>query len=167
MRAFWALTVAGLLTLAGCGSTTTVKTVVVTTSTVPATTTPATTTPATTTPTTTTTAPATEPVFFQGVVGGGAQRPSSLQLTGDGTLAVEHVQWTSWGGSSAAGSGSAFYHGCTPNCAEAQTHTAVVSIQLSDIRSCGGRHYYAGLTLTLPSGQLLDRNFVQRSWSPC
>jgi hypothetical protein len=163
MRARWLLSGAVLAALAGCGSTTT-KTVIVTTTTVPAT---------ATTPTlpqtvlTTTVAPASQPVYFEGVVGGGAQRPSSLQLTADGTLSVERVQWTSWGGPTAAGSGSALYHGCTPNCASAPTHAAVVSIRLSDIRACGGRHYYAGLTLTLSSGRQLDRSFVQRSWSPC
>jgi hypothetical protein len=165
MRAPSLLIVVGLLAVTGCGSTTT-KTVVVTTTTVPATTT----TPTVTTPSTvvtTTIAPTSEPVYFRGVVGGGAQRPSSLQLTGDGTLSVEKVQWTSWGGPTAAGSGSALYHGCQPNCAAAQTHAAVVSIRLSDIRTCNGKHYYAGLTLTLPSGRLLDRNFVQRTWSPC
>ncbi len=157
--------VAGLVLLAGCGSTTT-RTVVVTTTTIPASSSPTSST-ATQVTTTPATVPAAVPVFFQGVVGGGAQRPSSLQLTGDGTLSVEKVQWTSWGGPTASGSGSALYHGCTPNCAQAQTHAAVVSIRLSDVRSCGGRHYYAGLTLTLPSGRQLDRSFVQRSWSPC
>lgn len=172
MRARVLPAVAGFLAVAGCGSVTT-RTVIVTTSTLPTTTTSTpTTTPTTTiTPTapvsTKTVAPPTQPVFFEGAVGGAAQRPSSLQLTGDGTLSVEKVQWTSWGGPTAAGSGSALYHGCTPNCAAAPTHAAVVSIRLSDIRACGGRRYYAGLTLTLPSGRLLDRSFVQRPWSPC
>jgi hypothetical protein len=106
-------------------------------------------------------------VYFQGVVGPAAQRPAALQLTGDGTLAVDSVQWTSWGGPQATGTGNAVYHGCTPNCAEARVHTAVVSVHLSDPRVCGGRRYYSGLTLSLSSGALLDRQFVQRNWSPC
>ena len=119
-----------------------------------------------TSPTRATTAPA-APVYFEGAVGGGQQRPSSLQLTADGTLSVEQVQWTSWGGATAAGSGSALYHGCTPNCAAAPTHAAVVSIRLTDVRTCRGRRYYAGVTLTRSSGRLLDEGFLQRSWSPC
>lgn len=95
------------------------------------------------------------------------QKPSSLQLTGDGTLFVSGVQWTSWGGPQATGSGNAEYHGCTPNCAQAPTHTALVSIRLFGIRTCAGRQYYSGATLTLNSGQLLDKDFMQRSWSPC
>ena len=149
---------AALLVLAGCGSTTT-RTVTATTS-------------APATPNASSTAlpnPTAHaaPVYFEGAVGGGQQRPSSLQLTADGTLSVEQVQWTSWGGPSATGSGSALYHGCTPNCAAAPTHTALVAVRLSDSRSCKGRLYYAGLTLTRSSGRLLDESFVQRSWAPC
>lgn len=118
-------------------------------------------------PTTSTATTPTQAVYFQGAVGGGAQRPSSLELTGDGTLAVEDVQWASWGGAEATGTGNAKYHGCTPNCATAPVHTALVSVRLFGVRVCSGRRYYSGVTLTLNSGRLLDRSFLQRSWSPC
>jgi hypothetical protein len=118
-------------------------------------------------PTGTTSTPSGPPVLFQGAVGRPAQKPASLELTADGTLSVERVQWTSWGGAEATGTGSAMYHGCTPNCAEAPVHTALVSIRLSTVRVCGGRRYYSGVALTLNSGQLLDKEFLQRSWSPC
>lgn len=95
------------------------------------------------------------------------QRPVSMQLTADGTLAVTGVQWSSWGGPDATGNGNAEYHGCTPNCAQAPVQTALVSIHLFDIRVCSGRPYYSGVALTLNSGQLLDKSFLQRSWSPC
>jgi hypothetical protein len=80
---------------------------------------------------------------------------------------VNSVQWTSWGGPTAMGSGDAEYHGCTPNCAQAPVHTALVSIRLFGIRVCSGRSYYSGVNLTLNSGELLDKPFLQRSWSPC
>ena len=104
---------------------------------------------------------------FEGVVGSGRQRPRSLELTGDGTLFVSGVQWTSWGGPTATGTGNAQYHGCTPNCASAPSHSAFVSIRLSGIRVCAGRNYYSSLVLVLSSGQMLDKQYVQRSWSPC
>ncbi len=106
-------------------------------------------------------------MFFQGVVGSPKQRPGTLELTGDGTLYVSGVQWSSWGGATATGSGNAQYHDCNPNCAQATPNEALVSIRLSGIRVCSGRSFYAGLTLTLPSGKLLDESFVQRPWSPC
>ena len=118
-------------------------------------------------PTPRTTAQTSAPVYFQGAVGNPAQRPGALELTADGTLSVERVQWSSWGGAQATGTGSALYHGCNPNCAQAPTHTALVSIRLSQIRVCGGRRFYSGVTLRLNSGRLLDEQFLQRSWSPC
>lgn len=155
-RGVWAL-LAALPLLAACGSSTT-KTVARRTATVPS---------PRSTPSPTTRSPATGIVYFQGAAGPAAQRPSSLQLTADGTLAVEQVQWTSWGGPEATGTGNAMYHGCTPNCAQAPTHTALVSVRLSRIRTCAGRRYYSGVTLTLNSGELLNREFLLRSWSPC
>jgi hypothetical protein len=129
-------------------------------------------TPTTSTTTSSSTSPATSsgggaPVFFQGVAGTPQVRPRTLELTGDGTLYVSGVQWTSWGDATATGSGNAQYHDCNPNCAQATPHEALVSIRLSGIRVCSGRNYYAGMTLTLSSGRLLDESFVQRSWSPC
>jgi hypothetical protein len=166
------LAVATLLALASCGSTTTktvtksASTPVTSTATTPTTPTiTASTTSTTTNVTTSTTASGT--VSFQGAVGRGRQRPASLELTGDGTLFVSAVQWTSWGGRTATGTGNAQYHGCTPNCAAAPSHSAFVSIRLSGIRVCSGRQYYSSLVLVLNSGQLLDKQFVQRSWSPC
>jgi hypothetical protein len=160
------------LILVACGSTT-IKTVTkvtpgpsspqVTTTATPATTSAAT----AVTSTTSATATAASPVLFEGVDGGAHQRPRSLQLTGDGTLFVSGVQWSSWGGATATGSGNADYHGCTPNCAAAPLNTALVSIRLTGIRVCSGRHYYSGVELRLNSGELLDKGFLERSWSPC
>jgi hypothetical protein len=114
---------------------------------------------------TTTAAPSS--IFFAGAAGGRMERPSTLQLTADGTLAVSGVQWNSWGGPTATGTGNASYHGCNPNCASAPVHTAVVAIHLADPRVCSGRQYYSSVTLTMNSGRLLDESFLQRSWSPC
>lgn len=80
---------------------------------------------------------------------------------------MNSVQWSSWGGPTATGSGDAQYHGCTPNCAAATPHEALVTIRMSGIRQCQGKNFYAGLTLTTASGRQLEQDFVQRSWSPC
>jgi hypothetical protein len=146
------------LALASCGTSQTRTVTSITTATTP---------PATPASVSTATTTAVAPVYFAGAVGRGLQRPSSLQLSADGTLVVSGVQWTSWGGAAATGSGTAEYHGCTPNCAQATPQTAVVSIRLSVIRACSGRRFYSSITLTKNSGQLLDESFLQRSWSPC
>ena len=106
-------------------------------------------------------------VYFAGAVGGRQIRPRTLLLTGDGTLEVFKVSWNTWGGSTATGRGRAEYHGCTPSCAAAPDHHARVGISLSRIRRCGSRRYYSHVRLTLPSGRLLYRRFLQISYKPC
>jgi hypothetical protein len=155
------LVVAASLALVSCGTTSTKTITKVAPTRSPAS---ATTPTASTATTPATTAGA---VYFKGVAGDPMQRPASLQLTVDGTLFVGGVQWVSWGGPEAMGSGNAEYHGCTPSCAQATPHTALVSIRLFGIRTCSGRQYYSGVTLTTNSGRLLDQQFLQRSWSPC
>ncbi len=107
------------------------------------------------------------PVLFQGAVGNASQRPTQLLLSADGTLEVVGVQWASWGGAEAAGTGTAQYHGCTPNCAQAPQHTATVAVRLSGIRTCSSGQYYSTVSLTTNAGQQIDQQFLQRSWSPC
>jgi hypothetical protein len=166
----WLLSAGALLLLTSCGSATTktvTKTAPVTSTSTQSATSTATASTTSTTSNVATSSTTTGTVSFQGVVGRARQRPASLQLTGDGTLFVRGAQWNSWGGPTATGTGNAQYHGCTPNCAAAPSHTAFVSIRLSGIRVCSGRHYYSSLVLILNSGQLLDKQYVQRSWSPC
>ena len=172
------LAVVALLALASCGTSTTktVTKLAPTPAPTPATSTAAKPATATTTATSSAAAPATTSaaapattaaVYFEGALGARVQRPASLQLTVDGTLFVSRVQWTSWGGPTATGSGNAEYHGCSPNCAQAPLHIALVSIRLFGVRVCSGRDYYSGVKLILNSGELLDKQFLQRSWSPC
>ena len=95
-------------------------------------------------------------------------RPSTLQLTGDGTLAVFKAKWSRWGGATATGTGVAEYHGCVPSCAAAKVHTVHVSIVLSGVVPCRGVNYYVEVTLTEPDGKHLDSSFLRsRSYSPC
>ena len=106
-------------------------------------------------------------VLFADVNGNHVVRPKTLFLTGDGTLEVQFVHWSSWGGSAATGSGKAEYHGCTPDCAQAKVHHAQVTIALSKLKTCSGKQYYSHVALTLPSGKLLDKKYLKRSWAPC
>ncbi len=110
---------------------------------------------------------ASSPAYFSGAVGGAQMRPAVLNLTGDGTLDVSQVRWTSWGGPVAVGVGLAQFHGCTPSCAAARAHVAAVTTRLSQLRVCSGRRYYAHVTLVRRSGRLLYAGFLSRSWAPC
>jgi hypothetical protein len=106
-------------------------------------------------------------VLFKGAIGNAQVRPSQLALSADGTLEVSGFTWQAWGGSRATGSGTAEYHGCTPNCAAAKDHHAPVAITLSNVQTCKGKQYYTHVALKRRSGRLLDASFLRISWSPC
>jgi hypothetical protein len=104
-------------------------------------------------------------VYFSGAVAGKQARPAMLALTADGTLEVDHVTWISWGGPTAIGSGTAEYHGCTPNCASGKGHVVKVAVVLSHVVSCAGTRYYDHVALLKPKGTSLK--VYSQSWAPC
>jgi hypothetical protein len=106
-------------------------------------------------------------VLFVGAIGPAQVRPSQLALSADGSLEVNGVTWHAWGGPRAIGTGTAEYHGCTPNCAAAPVHHVPVAITLSNVRTCKGKPYYTHVALLEPSGRLLDAGFLRISWNPC
>ncbi len=106
-------------------------------------------------------------VRFAGAIGPAQVRPGQLALSADGTLEVGGITWGAWGGRRATGSGTAEYHGCTPNCAAAPVHHVPVAITLSNVRTCKGKPYYTHVALQEPSGRLLDAGFLRINWNPC
>jgi hypothetical protein len=107
-------------------------------------------------------------VFFQGVDPGRVVKPKTLFLTGDGTLDVFHVSWQTWGVGQAIGHGTAEYHGCTPDCAAGKSHSAAVTVKLSDMVSCSGKTYYSHVTLLRSSGAKLFASYLRNNhWAPC
>ena len=119
--------------------------------------------------------PCEQTVCFQGaVVNGSRVKPHTLWLSADGTLTVVRIRWTRWGGEVAVGHGTAYYHGCTPTCAQAPTHHAAVTVRLSQTLACDPTKtnpnglYYDRVRLILRSGKDLDgRRLRSQDWAPC
>ena len=109
-----------------------------------------------------------QPIWFEGATTYHVShvRPSSLWLSGDGTLEVYHVHWSRWGSlregqagdlqqqnrQIAVGTGVAEYHGCLPFCFNAPRHSATVTIKLWDPAFCTSvdnavRYFYNRVTL--------------------
>lgn len=108
-------------------------------------------------------------VHFEGAVNNGRTvEPGTLWLSADGTLVVQHVQWSTWGGTTATGRGTAYYHGCTPTCAQAPEHHARVVTKLSRIHVCGKRAWYSTVTLYVRRKGKLRVLFARKTnWAPC
>jgi hypothetical protein len=111
---------------------------------------------------------ATRPVFVD-VDNQKQVTPHTLFLTGDGTLDVVKVSWSTWGRGPAIGTGTAEFHGCTPNCAAGKQHTAQVAVRLSDLTSCKGRRYYGRVSLrSRRTGTPLFTSYLShQNWAPC
>lgn len=113
-------------------------------------------------------------VCFVGAVNNVQVKPRTLYLSADGTLEVVHVTWSRWGGTVARGRGTAYYHGCSPTCAQAPRAHATVTVRLSDTLACAPTRdtpnglYYNRVRLTLRSGRDLDGAALRRlQWAPC
>lgn len=75
-------------------------------------------------------------VWFKGTAQARHVRPSTLWLSGDGTLEVYRVRWSRWGGRVAVGTGVAKYHGCLPFCFNAPRHSVTVTVRLWNVVNC-------------------------------
>jgi hypothetical protein len=111
-------------------------------------------------------------VYFEGAIGppqAHLVRPRTVYLSADGTLEVEHVHWTRWGGHVAKGIGLAYYHGCSPSCAQAPGHRRWVTVELSNVRICSGQAYYNKVKLYVGRQNHLRffRSPSYNHWSPC
>jgi hypothetical protein len=91
-------------------------------------------------------------------------RPATLDFASNGTL--EHVQWSSWGGSAVEGHGSAVVRICSPSCVAGHTATYPATIQLSSRQSCFGAHFYgdAYVVADTPKGKVRYASFIR---DPC
>lgn len=76
-----------------------------------------------------------------------ALRPSSLQFASDATLAGVH--WSSWGGSTASGSGTASVRICSPNCAQGSERLYPARVTLLDPKACYGSRFYSSAKVTV------------------
>ena len=86
-------------------------------------------------------------------------RPAAIILAcADVNRSLTHLHWSSFGGTTAQGSGQYYVNDCTPNCAAGRFHSYPIELVLSDARPCpDGRDDYRSVTIsftsTRPSGQ--------------
>ncbi|HEY7967647.1 MAG TPA: hypothetical protein VID68_11510 [Solirubrobacteraceae bacterium] len=84
--------------------------------------------------------------------------PSIVVACADDNLSLTHLRWSSFGGTTARGSGDYYANDCTPNCAAGRFHTYPVKVALSHATRCKDRfddYQLASVTFTgkRPAGQ--------------
>jgi hypothetical protein len=68
-------------------------------------------------------------------------RPASIIIAcADDNLALTHLRWKDFGGTTAAATGSYSYNDCTPNCAAGHFHALAVRVVLADARLCPDKY---------------------------
>ncbi|WP_052434301.1 hypothetical protein [Streptacidiphilus melanogenes] len=94
-------------------------------------------------------------VWAPGVRGYGVARPAGLSNNGDPTGIVTDLNWSSWGGAKAEGTGSAEYVG--PGQSVAQGSAEQATVVAFDLGTCHGQTAYRALEWYFPGkGQHFD-----------
>jgi hypothetical protein len=66
--------------------------------------------------------------------------PATLDTASD--LTVSELRWSSWGASGATGDGLLRLPTCQPTCAAGGTEEVPARVELSGLKTCGGRRYF-------------------------
>src|ERR1700761_8271506 len=82
--------------------------------------------------------------------------PAGCLLSGDSTISLWDMTWTSWNSATAAGTGTEKLDDCTPNCAAGTLHPVPVKVTLSrPVMIClagTGRWFWTRVSFTWPQG---------------
>ena len=77
-------------------------------------------------------------------------RPPGILLTEDGSVALAHLRWKSWGGSVARARGVLSASDCTPNCAQGHRTNRRAQVKLSSPGLELGHRVYRCFQMTVP-----------------
>jgi hypothetical protein len=94
----------------------------------------------------------------------GSVRPAGLNFASDGTLRT--VRWSSWGGRSAEGRGTAALRLCGSSCADTHMVDYPATVRLTEVVTCSHRRYYnrAAVTISTDTGPRRWGSFIH---APC
>jgi hypothetical protein len=85
-----------------------------------------------------------------GVEGAIGVRPSSLEVSADGTL--EDLRWDRWDATGAEGAGTLSVRDCDPSCASGGKDAYPARVRLSAPRLCGGEAYFDRARVEIDAG---------------
>ncbi len=94
------------------------------------------------------------PSYFNDCGLGPVKKPSSvIQYCADGGAGVVNIKWSSWGTTSAKGTGTYYINGCTPSCAAGSIYKSSVNVLLSKLVKTHGKNYLMNVTVTPKAGK--------------
>ncbi len=94
------------------------------------------------------------PSYFNDCGLGPVTKPSSvIQYCADGGAGVVNIKWSSWGATSAKGTGIYYINGCTPTCAGGTIYKSSVNVLLNKLVKTHGKNYLMNVTVTPKAGK--------------
>lgn len=99
-------------------------------------------------PTVATTTAAAQQVYVEFDPAPPAQRPTELDIYNHTELTG--INWSSWGGGTAQGTGVLADNTCDPDCAAGHDTKFNATIKLTDVRQVNGKQEYTRYTVTFP-----------------
>lgn len=78
------------------------------------------------------------------------------QFCADAGAGIVNIKWSSWGSTSAKGTGVYYINGCDPDCASGKVSKTSVNVLLSGLTTTHGKKYLMKVTVT----PLLGKKFV-------
>ena len=89
------------------------------------------------------------PSYFNDCGLAAVTKPSSvIQYCADGGAGVVNIKWSSWGTTSAKGTGTYYINGCTPTCAGGTIYKSGVNVLLNKLVKTHGKNYLMNVTVT-------------------
>jgi hypothetical protein len=77
-------------------------------------------------------------VYYPGCATTDYKPKDAIVACGDGNFQLRKMKWSSWGSSSATGSGKASLNTCEPNCAEGKFKNYAANVKLTKPKTCRG-----------------------------
>ncbi len=96
-------------------------------------------------------------------------RPRTVVLTcGDGTIALEKLNWSSFGGKSASAKGTISVNTCEPDCASSRSKSYPVKIVASTPKRCMGKlSVYGSVAISFTGAKPKDASSLKHSSLAC
>ena len=109
-----------------------------------------------------------ERVFFPGDCETNAYKPRTITVAcADGNFQVRRISWTTYGSSSARGTGTARVNDCQPTCAGGRFRNYPARVVLSRVTQCGDVPQFRRLAVTFTRTRPRGFSVTERRSTPC
>ena len=94
------------------------------------------------------------PSYYNDCGAAAVAKPKSItEFCADAGAGVVNIKWSTWGATSAKGTGTFYINGCDPDCASGKVSKTQVNVLLSGVTKTHGKNYLMNVTVTPLAGK--------------